>query len=231
MITLNGKEIEVIHLPDGTSQVKFTQNCVHPIIDWEFEHELETLWIMQLCCRYREATLKCSWLPYARQDKHDFNASFPLKFVLSEYDTHIIADDVHNTNIWRNLTSRIQLPDVSTYDLVLFPDKGAQERYSNLFDNNTLCCEKNRDSSGKITLKVPYVAKYDKILVLDDICDGGGTFIELAKQSKHRKMDLFVTHGIFSKGLDVLRPLYNSIKCLNIVGNYLTDEQKREVLC
>lgn len=41
-------------------------------------------------------------------------------------------------------------------------------------------------------------------LILDDICDGGGTFTGLAATLKRygaKSVDLFVTHGIFSKGV------------------------------
>lgn len=41
-------------------------------------------------------------------------------------------------------------------------------------------------------------------LIVDDICDGGGTFVGLAKElhkAGAARVDLFVTHGIFSKGL------------------------------
>jgi len=46
-------------------------------------------------------------------------------------------------------------------------------------------------------------------IVVDDICDGGRTFIELARAIRARdgfrgQLILCVTHGIFSKGLDVL---------------------------
>lgn len=44
-------------------------------------------------------------------------------------------------------------------------------------------------------------------LIIDDICDGGATFIALAKVLKEKgakKIGLYVTHGIFSKGKDVL---------------------------
>lgn len=45
-----------------------------------------------------------------------------------------------------------------------------------------------------------------RVLIVDDICDGGRTFIELAKSLKSchvSTIDLYVTHGIFSKGFDV----------------------------
>ena len=43
-----------------------------------------------------------------------------------------------------------------------------------------------------------------RILIVDDICDGGATFVGLAKELRAagaKKVYLYVTHGIFSKGL------------------------------
>ncbi len=54
------------------------------------------------------------------------------------------------------------------------------------------------------------------LLVCDDICDGGRTFIELAKALKAFKplqMALHVTHGIFSKGMDVLSD-FDDVFCM-----------------
>src|SRR6185437_13272266 len=54
------------------------------------------------------------------------------------------------------------------------------------------------------------------VLVVDDICDGGRTFTELAKELSHKtdgKLNLYVTHGIFSKGLEPLLEWYDKIYC------------------
>lgn len=53
-----------------------------------------------------------------------------------------------------------------------------------------------------------------KVLIVDDICDGGRTFIELAKVLKEKgalEISLFVTHGIFSKGVAVFDGLIDAI--------------------
>lgn len=45
------------------------------------------------------------------------------------------------------------------------------------------------------------------VLILDDICDGGATFLGLAKELKRcnaGRVVLYVTHGIFSKGVKTL---------------------------
>ena len=51
-------------------------------------------------------------------------------------------------------------------------------------------------------------------LIVDDICDGGRTFIELAKALRAQgasRVYLYVTHGIFSQGLGVFDGLIDAI--------------------
>jgi ribose-phosphate pyrophosphokinase len=51
-------------------------------------------------------------------------------------------------------------------------------------------------------------------LILDDICDGGRTFIELAKALRQKgasRVFLYVTHGIFSKGIGVFDGLIDGV--------------------
>lgn len=51
-------------------------------------------------------------------------------------------------------------------------------------------------------------------LIVDDICDGGGTFIGLAEELKKKnagKLYLAVSHGIFSKGFDELSKYFDRI--------------------
>lgn len=88
--------------------------------------------------------------------------------------------------------------------------------------------EKVRDlETGKIVAtRVAHIQEYDQngilcllsdncvptnahLLICDDICDGGRTFIELAKVLQDlfnpASMSLYVTHGIFSQGLECLQ--------------------------
>jgi ribose-phosphate pyrophosphokinase len=57
------------------------------------------------------------------------------------------------------------------------------------------------------------------ILIVDDICDGGRTFIELAKSLKTYgtgAIYLYVTHGIFSKGFEVFEGLIDQFYVANL---------------
>ncbi len=102
---------------------------------------------------------------------------------------------------------------------VLFPDKGARQRYDAVSRNfeNVLHCTKERDLlTGKLKgFKVPELSEFQtkKVLIVDDICDGGGTFNGIADSLKEYglKIGLYVTHGIFSKGFDKLLSRFERI--------------------
>lgn len=64
--------------------------------------------------------------------------------------------------------------------------------------------------------------KGKNLLIVDDICDGGRTFIELAKvlrKYEPSRVDLYVTHGIFSKGFDVFEGLIDHFYVANLLPN------------
>jgi len=51
-------------------------------------------------------------------------------------------------------------------------------------------------------------------LIVDDICDGGGTFLGLGEELKKKNagpLFLAISHGIFSKGFDELVKVYEQI--------------------
>ena len=59
-------------------------------------------------------------------------------------------------------------------------------------------------------------------LVVDDICDGGGTFMGLATELKKKnagKLYLAVSHGIFSKGLEALSQYFDTIFTTDSIQN------------
>jgi len=65
----------------------------------------------------------------------------------------------------------------------------------------------------EITFISPNVRGKD-VVIVDDICDGGATFVQLApklKEAGAKSLHLFVAHGIFSKGLNELRGYYETI--------------------
>jgi ribose-phosphate pyrophosphokinase len=61
------------------------------------------------------------------------------------------------------------------------------------------------------------------IILIDDICDGGRTFIEMARKLREDKiltnhnLHLVVTHGIFSNGMEVIHQEFKTVYVKNLV--------------
>lgn len=117
------------------------------------------------------------------------------------------------------------------------PDSGALKRVYTLAKQfggaPVIECGKQRDvTTGNIVESVVYSTVYQvhakkKLLIVDDICDGGKTFTELAKrlkeQSGAKNIELFVSHGIFSKGLEVFAGLIDRVYTTKSFKNEITD--------
>lgn len=60
---------------------------------------------------------------------------------------------------------------------------------------------------------------YKEIIVIDDLCDGGATFVREGEYLKQRfpkaKLKLFVIHGLFTQGVHSLLSYYDQIICTN----------------
>jgi len=124
--------------------------------------------------------------------------------------------------------------DLTDYQAVIAPDAGASKRAGRIADLLKLPLRqgfKKRDvSTGKLTgfgvesmldLRDPEHPNYEpKVLVVDDLCDGGGTFIGLADELDREgvRADLFVTHGLFSKGTSDLLKRYKRLICTDSVA-------------
>lgn len=78
------------------------------------------------------------------------------------------------------------------------------------------CSKKRNVKNGQLEGFKVYVddLKGKSCLIVDDICDGGGTFIGLAKELKQKNAgDLYlaVSHGIFSRGTDELNTHFTKV--------------------
>ena len=85
-------------------------------------------------------------------------------------------------------------------------------------------CSKKRDvKTGQLSGFHTDVSDFEgkTCFIVDDICDGGGTFVGLADLLKKRnagKIVLVVSHGIFSKGFDLVG--IDAIYCTNSFKNF-----------
>lgn len=116
------------------------------------------------------------------------------------------------------------------------PDAGALKKVYHVAEtvshDKIIIAAKHRDiKSGKIThTEVPDLDKYSpnsNFVIIDDICDGGRTFVEIAKVIKNRvwsgdeyfrgKIFLIVTHGIFTYGFEEISEYFDGIYTTNSV--------------
>lgn len=187
-------------------------------------------------------TLFLPYLPYGRADRRFVVGDCFGLYVFAEqinaldYDKVVTLDahsDIAEIEI-SNLVNVSPLPIIQTVldvldgeevggvlsTAVLLPDDGAS-RY-NL--QTALRASKKRDlETGKLTgFTVPAKEEFqaDSILIVDDICDGGGTFVGIAEQLKNcgLPMYLYVSHGIFSKGLTDLFKYFAKIYTTDSFG-------------
>lgn len=138
----------------------------------------------------------------------------------------------------RSLIPYLQSFNNEINDIVLIsPDSGASKKVTKLakdykLDCDIMYCSKYRNEKGELTDNfIPWDDKYrGKILIIvDDICDGGRTFLNLAddirKHDKTCDLVLCVSHGIFSKGLEELKTKFDLIACTNSYSDLDTQKQ------
>ncbi len=193
-------------------------------------------------------SLAMKYVPYGRQDRACANGeSFALRVFASVLGTvpwaEIWIDDPHSDVTVRELDWSNVKPVVKTQQNIVknylyenpditnmvLPDAGAAKKHSEppvhwikMFTMN-----KTRVGIGEIVHEAPEKdIIVGQCVVVDDICDGGATFLSVAKtlretQPRMTMLSLYVTHGIFSKGLDKLLNVYDNIGCYNVMS---TDE-------
>lgn len=125
--------------------------------------------------------------------------------------------------------------------LVVSPDAGSLKKIYNVtkkvgIHTEVIVCSKYRDTDGNLSkTHVPLsVNDVDKdLVIIDDICDGGRTFINIVESvkslrslsssvhpSQYGKIYLIVTHGIFSAGFELLSQNFDGVFCTNSVKDF-----------
>lgn len=180
------------------------------------------------------------YLPYARQDRvMNIGESLALKVFCEQLNSlnldRVIVSDCHS-DVGLSLINNVEHVEQSLcpillewtneskqsypFDAIVAPDAGALKKVFKVAKHakipEVIRADKRRDvSTGEITGTEIYDDVDGKrLLVIDDICDGGMTFIKLAEELRKKgakHLTLQVTHGIFSKGTEELEKLYDKI--------------------
>lgn len=249
------KGFEVINFPDGQTSVRLHRHfyddedeAVSVVVSIDSPKTL--LILLQLTDALKREHnfnryLKIKYLMGARSDRVMVpGASFDLKIIADlinycEYKSVELYDphsDVASALI-NNCTIRNNKDIVKHYDIpdsvLICPDAGAAKKCSDYLSWNEnikeiVYCVKHRDlATGNLTIKVlePERCKHKNVIIIDDICDGGGTFIGIREQIKPKHSTLMVTHSIFSKGIKILEKHFDLIICSDSYPNNQTSEK------
>lgn len=233
-------ELQRLQFPGGESHVRILGDAQPKswTIRMDYRDDRDLIATALLCNAVRAQssapiTLITPYMPYARQDrvatKGDSNAIQVMGTILGTLpiDEHIVWD-MHSEAgleylgpLARSIPAADFIrPLLNGTECLVAPDHGAIERTTACKVTPTqqiIYATKERDPVTGY-LKNPNIVgdipTNTELIVIDDICDGGRTFLQLGevlRQHTTAPLKLYVTHGIFSQGLNALHNIYDEI--------------------
>lgn len=223
---------------DSSIRIIVTAHLNSPEMQVALSHTMDALRYQWPTAKYM---LEMDYIPYARQDRRCNPGEalgmkvFGAYINAMEFDAVIVTDP--HSDVAVACLDRVavvdqtevfgRLHDFGAGWFIVAPDMGAKKK-AEKFARDTgafgvITCYKERDMhTGEITsqgiIGSEAVPKGAKLFVLDDICDGGRTFVgvrELLSNLEPSVVELAVTHGIFSYGTDVVASIYDKVYTTN----------------
>ena len=236
MVKLNGSIFGYKYFGNGEINFEDCAISAENKIEFSFTSNDDIL-ALQIAVEYIRDTnpdstieVEFRYLPYSAMDRKMGNQLFTLKYLANiinklEVDT-ISVFDAHNMEVLSKLIPGVEYSSISRYtnfvikafkpDFIYFPDKGAYKKYPSMISTHGIPTgygNKVRDINDKGKI-VEYNVVTDgfnfegkRVLIIDDICSRGGTFIHAATELKKlgaSEVGLYVSHceeGILSSGL------------------------------
>lgn len=194
------------------------------------------------------------YIPYARQDRVcDKGEALGIKvfanLINAQGYSSVLVWDAHSEVSTALIDRCVNVKTCSLIhsmpivaEILVSPDAGANKKvfelakaYPDKF-TRVIRADKTRDvKTGAITGTEVYCEdlKGQSVLIVDDIGDGLRTFVELGKKLKEKnagKVILFITHGIFSKGVDILEGSIDIVYSANIWKENVDGRNKLGIL-
>ena len=242
---INGKGYRVINFPDGEVHLQLDplNRKEGVIVKCRITNATELFLLMQLSDILKRQCIEVSileiyYLMGMRCDRlFDINRSFTLSIVADVvnslkaetvyiYEPHSVRclKLIHNSiNTLLTWHLKRKLIERNKGLLLVAPDKGSINRYGDR--HFAVVCDKVRDEASGELQGFRATPKEDvagcDLLVIDDLCDGGGTFVGLAPKLRElnpNTLSLLVTHAIQKQGIEKVAAVYNKV--------YITDSYK-----
>lgn len=199
-----------------------------------------------------EWALVITYLMGMRMDRvMSFNEAFSLKIVAKTIndmhpDAVFVVEPhsdrtlklINNSTPLMNHFTEAAMTDPEHNYMIVFPDAGAKLRYGEALENKVpmMTCHKKRDpATGKLSgfgIDNPEVLneypECNAFFVIDDLCDGGGTFCGIADQLKELRPDfhrtLAITHAVAARGIYKVMDYYNDLFITNSYADWGNDQ-------
>lgn len=190
--------------------------------------------LMQVCDILRRHSIgfviSIYYLMSMRMDRvMSFDRPFSLSVVCDVLDrlgAMCIGIYSPHSNVYKRLfknTAIEEIPSMFSIDFtkyqVVFPDAGAEVRYRDIPILNYVYGTKSRSlTTGEIIsigVRNPDSIDGRPLLIRDDLCDGGGTFLGLAEAIREIKSDvdlnIMIDHMVNPKGIENLSKNFNHV--------------------
>ena len=183
--------------------------------------------------------LRVPYLPYSRQDRvcHP-GESFALQVLASVLNTTGV--DIHTLDVHSDVAMQ-EIPTLSNteqfecvwnslphFDYFIAPDKGSHNKAKDILPvqddgSNLVTLSKERIGSTIKYMDYEYDSIKGSACIVDDLCDGGGTFLACAEmlrrtQPNLTELSLYITHGFFTAGIDKLKEKFDNIYVCNLMS-------------
>lgn len=252
---INMKGCKVIKFPDGELHLELEdinrKDCVS--IRCRITNSDDLFVLMQLSDILNRQCLEVVgihiyYLIGMRCDRlFDINRPFTLGIVAnvinSFHSDYIKIYEPHSyrttSEIRHSIVADVTMDNYSNYfahSNVVFPDAGAKTRYGRLAANSCVLCSKKRDeATGRLLdfeVNCDKDVSQDDLVVIDDLCDGGGTFVGLAPKLRAlnpKSLSLLVTHAVQRKGIENVASVYDKVCITNSYKDWGKEDLPKNV--
>lgn len=218
MIIVNGVEVKQEMFGDGTLKCEALPGrciCESNEIRWLYDNDAE---LFTLYCIVRdiqnrmphaENILNMPYIPHARQDRNVSGRLFTLKSfaeiinslnfsVVVVLDPHSDVSTALLNRCFCAFEDRLSYEATAGADAIMFPDAGAAKKYSRS-GLPAIIGNKRRNEEGRIVSYelMNFEEGTKRVVIRDDICSYGGTFVAAAKALKEHGVEhitLIVSH-------------------------------------
>ena len=244
---INGEGFKIITFPDGEKHLKVDPiDLKQPInIICRITNSDELFILMQLSdilnrLEVSVDKIEITYLMSMRCDRlFSMEEPFTLKLVANVINSFnakaVYITEPHssrslnliNNSVAVNPMDKLVKQMSETYT-ICYPDKGASDRYDFEFDSRIYCKKVRTVETGKlIKFSFDYMVSDitpTNIVIVDDLCDGGGTFLGIAellrKEFNPDKLILVVTHAVQEEGLKRVAKVFDEVHITDSYRNW-----------